>query len=91
MPAWKHLMGFCAEYVNRSATALRESESTDPVIQSAFVNAWRERSKFLDALRGQVATAINNKAAILEESMTMMGATREQIDELLEAERIVNV
>ena len=90
LPAWKHLWGFIEEHAAKAEAALYQSQSSDQAVQSALLNVWRERRRFVQAIEAQVSTAVSNRMAIMAEFMELMGASESQIEELIEKEKMVN-
>lgn len=87
-PGWKRIWKFGENRVRSALTAMKSSVSGDPAVNQRLMLAWKERELFMDAIHTEITNAIEQRKEVMEEVAISLGATQEQIDELIEKEEM---
>lgn len=85
-PGWKRILKLMSLHCDKALSSLKASASSDAVVNDRLSLIWREREKFFDLLNGEIEIALSSHAQVIEEVGLAMGATKQQIDELIDKE-----
>lgn len=87
-PGWKRLQEYMEKYCDVALAAMRDNKSSDPRVADILQRIWRERENFMLAINAQIATAIENRKAMILDELEARGATPDQIESILEMENL---
>lgn len=85
-PGWKKLWKFGESRAREALTAIKNSVSSDPLVRLRLQTVWSELELFLDAFHTEIISKIEQRKDVLAEAAIALGATQQQVEELVEQE-----
>ena len=89
--AWKHLFSFFEKRALAALEKLEACASSDGMVIVGMVRNWQEREAAFRELQEEISGTIAERKNMILEIMHSQGATKNEVDEILEREKILNL